>query len=365
MLPRPRLSLPKVALPTVSPELRTATRVAVQINNAAAQAVVSTGLHYATRTQRAPTWTRSYEGIVEFLARSLPDHAVPVADLRAAMDSMMRLPMLRPVAYAPDRVGGVPALWIGEPDPSGRVILYLHGGGYCTGSPRTHLALSGEIARIAHARVLAPDYRLAPEAPFPAAVEDAWAAYWGLLAQGIDPYRIVVMGDSAGGGLTVALLLALRDAGMPLPAAGVCLSPWLDLCACCSSLHANARRDYLNEPIIRAAVQMYLGDTDPHTPLASPLHADLRDLPPLLIQVGTAEMLLDDSTRFARRAVQAGVPVELELWENMVHVWHFFHPIDLLAQLAIRRIGAFVRAHTAIEAWDDERYSEVIDGRTH
>jgi epsilon-lactone hydrolase len=352
MLPRPRLLLPKVALPSISPELRTATRVAVQMNNAAAQAVVSTGVHYATRTRRGPSWTRSYEGIVEFLARSFPHHAVPVADLRAAMDSVTHLPMLHPVAYAPDQVGGVPALWVGAPHPSGRIVLYLHGGGYCTGSPRTHLGLTGEIARTAQARVLAPDYRLAPEAPFPAAVEDAWAAYWGLLAQGIPPQQIVVMGDSAGGGLTVALLVALRDAGMPLPAAAVCLSPWLDLCTSCASLHANARCDYLNEPIIRVAVQMYLGDADPHTPLASPLYADLHGLPPLLIQVGTAEMLLDDSTRFARRAVQAGVLVELELWENMVHVWHFFHPIDPQAQRAIRRIGAFVRAHTATEAWD-------------
>jgi acetyl esterase/lipase len=226
-------------------------------------------------------------------------------------------------------------------------VLYLHGGGYVSGSPRTHRALAGEISHAAATRLLLPAYRLAPEHPFPAALEDAWVAYWWLLNQGAQPGQMVVAGDSAGGGLALALLVALRDAGLPLPAGLVCISPWVDLTLHSASVHANDGRDYLNGAAIRAVAALYLNGRDPHEPLASPLFADLHGLPPLLIQAGTAELLLDDSKRLARRAAAAGVAVELELWENMVHVWHFLYPFEAKARHAIRRIGCFVRERTA------------------
>jgi acetyl esterase/lipase len=228
-------------------------------------------------------------------------------------------------------------------------VLYLHGGGYVSGSPRTHRPLAGEIAHAAGARLLLPAYRLAPEHPFPAALEDAWVAYWWLLKQGVQPGQIVVAGDSAGGGLALALLVALRDAGLPLPAGLVCISPWVDLTLRGASLRANEGRDYLNAAAIRAVAALYLNGRDAREPLASPLFADLRGLPPTLIQTGTAELLLDDSKRLARRAAAAGVPVELELWENMVHVWHFLYLFEAKARQAIRRVGCFVRERVPAE----------------
>ncbi len=341
-------SIPPLRLPEPA---RTAARVAWQVNNAAAQAVLVTSLQRAAGNPHARSGPLPAAGLVEFLARAMPARDATAAELRAALEAVTRLSPLPLPRCEPATLGGVPCLLVAAPEPTAdaaRVVLYLHGGGYCAGSPRTHLGLLGQVAEGSDARVVAPDYRLAPEAPFPAALEDAWAVYWALLAQGTRPERMVIMGDSAGGGLTVALLLALREAGMPLPAAGVCLSPWLDLTEGGVSRRTNAAFDYLNAAIIRCAVRMYLGEADPRTPLASPLYADLRGLPPLLIQVGTAEMLLDDATRFARRAVAAGVPVELELWENMVHVWHLLLPIEPQAEAALRRAACFVRAHTGL-----------------
>jgi acetyl esterase/lipase len=192
--------------------------------------------------------------------------------------------------------------------------------------------------------VLVIDYRLAPEHPHPAAVDDAVAAYRWMLAQGLKPARITVAGDSAGGGLTVATLLAIRDAKLPLPGAGACLSPWVDLEGIGESMTTKAGVD----PIVQKTglLQMaaaYLGGKDPRTPLAAPLYADLSGLPPLLIQVGTAETLLDDASRLAERARKAGVTVSYEPWESMIHVWHLFAPMLDEGQQAIDRIGEFVR----------------------
>ena len=245
--------------------------------------------------------------------------------------------------------GGIKAEWVSAPDgDAGRAVLYLHGGGYVIGSINTHRSLAARLSRASGARVLVIDYRLAPEHPHPAAVDDAVAAYRWMLAHGLKPARITVAGDSAGGGLTVATLLAIRDAKLPLPGAGACLSPWVDLEGIGESMTTKAGVD----PIVQKTglLQMaaaYLGGKDPRTPLAAPLYADLSGLPPLLIQVGTAETLLDDASRLAERARKAGVTVSYEPWESMIHVWHLFAPMLDEGQQAIDRIGEFVRKQAA------------------
>jgi acetyl esterase/lipase len=243
--------------------------------------------------------------------------------------------------------GGVPAEWVAAPGAAeDRVLLYLHGGGYVIGSMRGYRVFLSRLSRASGGRVLGLEYRLAPESPFPAAVEDAVAAYRWLLAQGVDPKGITIGGDSCGGGLTVATLVALRYLGEPMPAAGVCISPWVDLEGTGGSMSSKADLDpIVQREMLQFMAQLYLGDRDQRTPLASPLYADLRGLPPLLILVGTAETLLDDSTRLAERAKAAGVAVELEVWDDMVHVWPIFAPILPEGQGAIERIGQFIRRH--------------------
>jgi len=242
---------------------------------------------------------------------------------------------------------GVKAEWISAPDAdSGRAILYLHGGGYVIGSIATHRSLAGRLSRAAKARVLVIDYRLAPEHPFPAAVDDSVAAYRWMLAQGIKPSRIAVAGDSAGGGLTAATLVAIRDAKLPLPGAGALLSPWVDMEGIGESMTTKDNVDpMVHKDGLLGMAKAYLGGQNPRTPLAAPLYADLTGLPPLLIQVGTSETLLDDASRLAERAKKAGVNVTYEPWEKMIHVWHIFAPMLDEGQQAIERIGAFVRKH--------------------
>ena len=245
--------------------------------------------------------------------------------------------------------GGVSADWIEAPGAdAGRALLYLHGGGYVIGSVDTHRDLASRIARAAGVRALSVAYRLAPENPHPAAVEDSTAAYRWLIGQGLEPGRVVLAGDSAGGGLVIATLVALRDAGDPLPAAGVCLSPWVDLEGIGESMTAKAELDPLIERdgLVKMA-RLYLGDLDAHTPLAAPLYADLGGLPPLLIQVGTAEALVDDARRLAEKASAAGVDVTLEPWDDMVHVWQIFASLLPEAREAIDRIGDFIRKQSA------------------
>jgi phosphinothricin tripeptide acetyl hydrolase len=240
-----------------------------------------------------------------------------------------------------------PAEWLRPPvAEAGRVVLYLHGGGYVIGSPRSHRHLAAAVAAAAGASALLLDYRLAPEHPFPAAVEDATAAYRWLLDQAVAPGRIVIAGDSAGGGLTVATLLALREASVPLPAAGVCISPWVDLTCSGASYATRAAADpIVSHTGVEQMAQAYLGPTPPRTPLASPLFADLRGLPPLLIHVGSDEVLLDDAVQLAERATAAGVDATLEVYDRMIHVWHWFLPMLDEAQGAVEAIGRFVRRH--------------------
>jgi phosphinothricin tripeptide acetyl hydrolase len=242
-----------------------------------------------------------------------------------------------------------PAEWLRPPGAvAGRVVLYLHGGGYVIGSPRSHRHLAAAIAAAAQASGLLLDYRLAPEHPFPGAVDDATAAYRWLLEQGVAPAHIVIGGDSAGGGLTVATLLALRDAELPMPAGGVCISPWVDLTFSGASYRTRAAVDpIVTRPGIDEMARAYLGATPARTPLASPLFADLRGLPPLLIHVGSDEVLLDDAVQLADRAKAAGVDATLEVWDRMIHVWHWFLPMLDEAQSAVDGIGRFVQARAA------------------
>lgn len=228
------------------------------------------------------------------------------------------------------------------------VLFYLHGGGYVAGSPLTHRELAARLSLATGMRVLLIDYRLAPEHPFPAALEDAAAGYRWLLQQGILPEQIIIGGDSAGGGLAVATLLWLRQQGAPLPAAGFLLSPWLDLALTGDSLQTRATLDPLcsYEGLLLAA-QQYLAQADAQTPFASPLYGELTGLPPLLIQVGDHEVLLSDSTRFAEHAQAAGVAVTLEVWPAMWHVWHGWAGTLPEGEEAIARIGSFVRQHLA------------------
>nr|5GMR_A Chain A, Esterase [uncultured bacterium]5GMR_B Chain B, Esterase [uncultured bacterium]5GMR_C Chain C, Esterase [uncultured bacterium]5GMR_D Chain D, Esterase [uncultured bacterium] len=242
-------------------------------------------------------------------------------------------------------VNGVPAEWIYAPGArDDQVFLYLHGGGYVIGSMRTHRVMLSHIARAAGCRVLGLDYRLAPETPFPAPVEDTVAAYRWLLAHGYDPSRIALGGDSAGGGLVVAALVALRYIGEPLPAAGVCLSPWIDMEATGESFTTNATMDpSVNKERVMWFAALYLGGKNPQAPLASPLYADLQGLPPLLVQVGGIETLLDDARALTTRAKAAGVDADLEVWDDMPHVWQHFAPILPEGKQAIARIGEFLR----------------------
>ena len=293
--------------------------------------------------------SQQLQTIVQMLRSGPAWHELSIEEQRANFEQMAQFfPLAPDLKCEPVDAGGVPAEWISTPGADDdRVIFYIHGGGYAIGSINTHRQMIACLSRAAGARALAINYRLAPEHPFPAAVEDATAAYRWLLSTGVDPARTVIAGDSAGGGLTVATLVALRDAGAPLPAAAVCISPWVDMEGLGESMISRAEVDHpmvQREPLLRMA-EAYLGGAHPRTPLAAPLYADLFGLPPLLIQVGTAETLLDDSTRLAERARAAGVDVTLEPWDDMIHVWHFLAAMLPEGQQAIDRIGEFIRKH--------------------
>lgn len=287
------------------------------------------------------------ESLIEKLKAVPVDPTASVGRRRGAMEkAAFRLDP--DIKAEPVIAGGVPGEWVTAPGAdTGRNILYLHGGGYMIGSIKTHRCLAGWISRAAQARVLIIDYRLAPENPHPAAVEDALAAYRFMLDSGVNPSRSVVAGDSAGGGLTVAALLAIRDAKLSLPAAAVCISPWVDMEGSGESMKTKAAVDpMVSNGNLGEMAAAYLGGKDPRTPLASPLYADLKGLPPMLIQVGTSEVLLDDASRLAERARQAGVEVVYEPWENMIHVWQIFLPMLDEAKQAVDRIGEYVRSKT-------------------
>jgi acetyl esterase/lipase len=225
------------------------------------------------------------------------------------------------------------------------VFVLLHGGGFVNGGGATHYGLASRLSKVTGMKVLLPDYRLAPEQPYPAAVIDAVAVYGAILASGVPAEKIVVGGDSAGGGLTLQMLLALREADAPLPLAAVLLSPWTDLTQSGASYDKNAARDPIIErDRLTEAARQYAGDLDLASPLLSVLNAELGGLPPMLIHAGGHEVMLDDSAMFAERARAAGVEVLLEVWPEMWHVWHQWAPDCPEANDAIDKIGAFVKA---------------------
>lgn len=284
--------------------------------------------------------------VIDMLRANPPLAGSDIAEMRAGMEAFTTAaPLPEGVDFDPVDAGGVPAEWTRAAGASDdRVVLYFHGGGYVMGSVATHRGLTAGISRAAGARVLSVDYRLAPEHPYPAAVEDGVAAYRFLREQGVAPGQLALAGDSAGGGLTIATLLALREAGEPLPACGVCISPWVDLTQGGESMETKADEDPLvGREVLQQMADAYVADGDPRAPTASPCFADLAGLPPLLIQVGTAETLLDDARSLADRAKTSGVDVVLEEWDQMIHVWHAFALLLPEAKQAIDRIGQYLK----------------------
>ena len=224
--------------------------------------------------------------------------------------------------------------------------MYLHGGGYVLGSPDYYRDFLWRISHAASASVVCPYYRLAPEHPFPAALDDAVACYRGLLKQGMPARSLAIMGDSAGGGLALATLLRLRDEGFPLPAAGVALSPWTDLALSGGSMCENAHSDFtIRRERAEVCARHYVGAADPCHPHVSPLYGDPSGLPPVLIQVGGDEVLRDDAVRMAEKFRAASSPLEIEVWPGMPHIWPLYARVLPEGRRAIARAGAFLQRH--------------------
>lgn len=278
--------------------------------------------------------------------------------LRGAPDYKWARKVLTPEPYpvpaaariSPAEVGAVPGEWVDVASTANSALLFLHGGGYFACSAETHRPIAVGFAREGF-RVFSANYRLAPENRFPGALDDAVAAYRGLLSEGYSPKNIVLSGDSAGGGLAICLLLALRDAGIPLPAGAAVFSPWTDLAATGDSIRTNARRCAMfHGKDIGPSARYYLGDTDPRNPRASPLYAELTGLPPVLIHVGANETLRDDSTRFAEKARLAGVRIELKVWPVVPHAWQLAPHKIPEARQSLRESAAFLRGLVTSEA---------------
>lgn len=277
--------------------------------------------------------------------------ALSLEDRRKIMDgNAEQFPVPAGVAIRRADLGGLGAEWaipdgLTDEAGAGNTLLYFHGGGYVVGSTISHRHIVSRIALAAKARVLSVDYALAPENPFPAAVKDAVKAYRWLLDQGQKPEQIALAGDSAGGGLAAATLLAAREEGLPLPAGAALISPWSDLTCATGSYETRAEADPMIMPEgIRELANIYLTGADPRDPLASPNFGNLAGLPPLLIQVGDDEVLLDDSRNLAARAREAGVDVDLEVAPDMFHVWHAFYQMFTPGEEAIERMGSWLAA---------------------
>jgi len=287
--------------------------------------------------------------LVEMMRQGGPDLSAPPEQARAAFDAMVgTMPAPPDAAFVQESLGGVPALRYGPADPSAPVLLYLHGGGYVVGNAWGYRGLVAALADASGMSAYAIDYRLAPEHPFPAAIDDAAAAFRALVDRGHDSSRIAIAGDSAGGGLTVATLLRLRDTGAILPGAAFLISPWADLACAGASMTGKAAADpALTETGLRRMAAYYLDQADPADPLASPIHADLRGLPPILVHVGTAEILLDDALRLAAAAGRDDVALTLEIWPGLIHVWHAFAFMLPEGAAAVAAAGAFLRERVA------------------
>lgn len=320
------------------------------------------GVRPVVRARRAvfgplrPTWNEDLEVVATVLQRSSNASTfMPLAWQRAVTDPprpttrVMRETRMTDV-QVPSAAGPIPSMWF-ETDETDRerVLIYLHGGGYSIGSLRSHRDL---ICRIAHAskmRVLAPAYRLAPEHPFPAQLEDARAVYDFVREQGVRPDRIVIAGESAGAGLTLSTAVSLRDAGQALPAGLAVVSPWVDLEGRGRSLDDNRRYDFVSRYALQQYAKRFVAPRDLRNPLAAPIHASLHDLPPLLVHVGAAEGLLDDALHLAERARDQQVDVTLQVFPDMIHAFHVFAPMLPVAREAIQDIGDFARQRTGAQ----------------
>jgi acetyl esterase/lipase len=266
---------------------------------------------------------------------------------QSAQGSKWMKPTAKGVEIERVNINGLPAAWIRPVDAAKeKVILHLHGGGYVTGSIDSHLMMCIPMAKALQRTMLLPEYRLAPEHPFPAALDDALKAYRWLLSQGIEPKDIVISGDSAGGGLALATALSLRDTHEPLPAALICMSPWADLTNAGKSHTTRAK----SEPVLRTDVlnvwaRYYTAEANLTNPLVSPVHANLRGFPPLLIQVGSEEVLLDDSVTLAEKAKADGVDVTLKVWDGLWHVWPALGDLIPESRAAFNEMNEFLRRH--------------------
>jgi epsilon-lactone hydrolase len=275
----------------------------------------------------------------------------PVATMRRDWDEFFRA-RAEPLPMRKVDAGGVPGEWISAAVASSeRVIFYLHGGGFCIGSIGSHRDLLQRLSRAAAARILAIDYRLAPEHRFPAALDDAVAAYRWLLGQNIQSARVAFAGDSAGAGLAISTMLVAKEQGLPLPGAGVFMSAWTDMAATGQSYERLAADDPIHQrPMILSLAKGYLGEADARDALASPIRGNLEGLPPMLLQSGGRETLIDDTLVFAERARAAGVPAEVEIFDGMIHVFQMFAAELPEARRAIAAAGAFVRRHLSMGA---------------
>jgi len=273
-----------------------------------------------------------------------PDVEPPLVAMRKSMEKMA-FKAADDIETETVTVAGRDGEWVRAPgSQTERAILYLHGGGYVMGSINTHRSLAGEISRAAQAAVLLVDYRMAPEDPCPAAVDDGVASLQWLIDQGYAAKNVAIGGDSAGGGLTLATLVAARDKGVLMPAAAVVISPWSDMTCSNESYQTRAEADpMVTGHGLKRMAGLYVNDGDPKHPYASPNFADLNGLPPLLIHVGRDEVLLDDSIKFGVKAKAAGVDCTLEIWDGMIHVWHAFHPMLDEGKKGIERVGEFLR----------------------
>jgi monoterpene epsilon-lactone hydrolase len=295
-----------------------------------------------------PAWSFSYEVAVEVTRRFMQagvDAVRAGKPLPEAAGLSRGSPPGMRVALSEETLAGRPTE-VHTPSghaASGATVLYWHGGGYYSCSPRTHRDLIAAIAHASGARCVVPSYPLAPAQPFPASLDTAVACYRALLASGVSPQQLVVSGDSAGGGLTLALLLTLRDAGDALPRAVVLLSPWVDLEVTGASIHAHARYDYLSPDLVEQASRWYAGAESRRHPLISPIHADLRGLPPMFVLTGGIELFRSENELFVERLRAAGVQVTHEIAEHAVHVYAVFGSVSEESRQATRRIGEFVR----------------------
>jgi acetyl esterase/lipase len=290
---------------------------------------------------------RPIEAVRQMLTALLggPDASIAHRQTQSAVFAAAQPPLPTGLAASAETRAGVAVERLAPAAPAALTLLHLHGGGYVMGDPASSRGLTTRLALTVPATVFSVDYRLAPQHPFPAAADDALAVYANLVQGGADPGRLAVIGESAGGGLAVATLLAARDAGLPMPAACVALSPWTDL-ACAGGSHTalHGRDPLLTRDVLLEMAQLYLAGRAATEPLASPLHADLTGLPPLLIQAGAEEVLLDDAVGLAEAARASGVEVELQVWPEMIHVWQMFGDALPEALDAIAAIRAFLLA---------------------